>query len=508
MENVHVFIYCNPTSGGNKARKLLELPGGVNAFDYEVSDLECRVHVKVFDLKTASSREEGFQALKAMRESGEKSVRAVAAGGDGTVKWVISELERIGHVDIPIGVIPFGTGNDMARILGWGATAPSPLIGGEDMGALKGLITDLVMGELLSLDVWRVETRCDEEKRHFDVAIKGEIVERADKAKVVVDHMINYCSFGQDARAVFGFERHRRTTQFMNKVQFALEGGKLTTFLPARQLKNIVLTVDDEDASAAVQSKQGLIFQNIPSYAAGSDFWGAQVPWTPGDAFSPQLVGDVLLEVHALDKLIDIGLSKATLGARAATDRLAQGRSFKLTFDPEMTDPMYFQVDGEPCRIVSPTSCEIREAFQVTMVSRNDAKAGLVRSLRKKKSDKASHNNSVLHSSFLLKARKRAKEDVWNARFVALVQRDEGRLITLEWYLGKKLRRKVKLVKDGKSLASWAKLDHAGKRPNSCFTVTVGRSTYHFAAKSEAERDQWLASLDNVGGAALRTKSM
>src|SRR5687767_14461758 len=133
MQSIHMFVFCNPTSGGNKARKLLDLPGGKSAFAFEDKDLNANIQVRVYDLKTDSSRLEGFDTLKQFKATG--TLGAVAAGGDSTVKSVISELERIGCVDVPIGVIPFGTGNDMARILGWGSTAPSPLIGGEDMSA-------------------------------------------------------------------------------------------------------------------------------------------------------------------------------------------------------------------------------------------------------------------------------------------------------------------------------------------------------------------------------------
>ena len=46
----------------------------------------------------------------------------VVGGGDGTVLWVVEEMLKAG-IDFnkcALGVIPFGTGNDFSRVLGWG----------------------------------------------------------------------------------------------------------------------------------------------------------------------------------------------------------------------------------------------------------------------------------------------------------------------------------------------------------------------------------------------------
>jgi len=54
--------------------------------------------------------------------SGKKNLRVVVGGGDGTVLWVVNEMIKTG-IDlnsVPIGIIPFGTGNDFSRVLGWG----------------------------------------------------------------------------------------------------------------------------------------------------------------------------------------------------------------------------------------------------------------------------------------------------------------------------------------------------------------------------------------------------
>lgn len=94
-----VVLVTSPHAGGaraGQASELLERAGVTVGARLDVHDLD-----RHFALG-ASWREQGYSA-------------AIAAGGDGTVGAVASHLTGSG---LPLGILPFGTSNDVARSLG------------------------------------------------------------------------------------------------------------------------------------------------------------------------------------------------------------------------------------------------------------------------------------------------------------------------------------------------------------------------------------------------------
>ena len=55
-----------------------------------------------------------------------RRLRIVAAGGDGTMSWLLSTIRSLELVPIPpVAIIPLGTCNGISVNLGWGRTGPS-----------------------------------------------------------------------------------------------------------------------------------------------------------------------------------------------------------------------------------------------------------------------------------------------------------------------------------------------------------------------------------------------
>jgi YegS/Rv2252/BmrU family lipid kinase len=97
-----IYVVLNPIAGHSIAgdiHQVLEQHFGGSGWTYEVYE--------------TTGEENLTEITRAACQNGADMV--VAAGGDGTVSGVVSGLV---HTDVPLGIIPVGTGNGLARAMG------------------------------------------------------------------------------------------------------------------------------------------------------------------------------------------------------------------------------------------------------------------------------------------------------------------------------------------------------------------------------------------------------
>ncbi|KAG8586097.1 hypothetical protein GDO81_005254 [Engystomops pustulosus] len=76
--------------------------------------------------------------------------RILVCGGDGSVGWVLAEIDKLSlHKQCQLGVLPLGTGNDLARVLGWGASC-------DDDTQLPQILEKLERASTKMLDRWSI----------------------------------------------------------------------------------------------------------------------------------------------------------------------------------------------------------------------------------------------------------------------------------------------------------------------------------------------------------------
>ncbi|CAG5053743.1 unnamed protein product [Parnassius apollo] len=79
-------------------------------------------------------------------------LRVLVCSGDGSVGWVLQEIDKLDmHRQVQTAVLPLGTGNDLARVLGWGASC-------DDAANLQQLLERYERASTKMLDRWSIMT--------------------------------------------------------------------------------------------------------------------------------------------------------------------------------------------------------------------------------------------------------------------------------------------------------------------------------------------------------------
>ena len=228
MYKFHFLI--NPISGGGQGKEIQKyLPEIMASEDY-----------KEDEWKSEFTQAEGMK--EQIQQALESTETLVAVGGVGTVSAVLSTMLLGGFSQkVKIGLIPLGTGNDLARVL----NLYKPYV---DRGLLF-LVRRLVRAAARPFDIWKVNGQ-------FALA--------------------NYFSAGIDARIAHDFNLDRATGAISSSSVVANKLHYVKRFFADRDymLKKGTLVYSNafgERISQDLSEHRTIIVGNIPSFASGAN---------------------------------------------------------------------------------------------------------------------------------------------------------------------------------------------------------------------------------------------
>eukprot|EP00009_Paramoeba_aestuarina_P018534 CAMPEP_0201532506 /NCGR_PEP_ID=MMETSP0161_2-20130828/50561_1 /ASSEMBLY_ACC=CAM_ASM_000251 /TAXON_ID=180227 /ORGANISM="Neoparamoeba aestuarina, Strain SoJaBio B1-5/56/2" /LENGTH=564 /DNA_ID=CAMNT_0047935963 /DNA_START=255 /DNA_END=1946 /DNA_ORIENTATION=- len=127
----YMIAFVNSKSGENQGitvfRKLQKLLGVDNVFDLL----------------------DGGPEPGLLKHRDRPGLRVLVCGGDGSICWVHSILDKMGLQTWPsLAILPLGTGNDLARALGWG--------GGYENESIGRILQQMEKASIVGMDRWSI----------------------------------------------------------------------------------------------------------------------------------------------------------------------------------------------------------------------------------------------------------------------------------------------------------------------------------------------------------------
>ena len=234
-------------------------------------------------------------------------------------------MDKAGLATPPaVAIFPLGTGNDLARALGYGS--------GSDASAdINQFLENIgVKSTKVKMDRWKVRVV---PRRHLRIRLPTSTV-----------FMNNYLSIGVDALVTYNFHKARESpfylisSRIINKLIYFSYGTKDVLERQCQNLnKKLFLYMDNKKIE--LPEVESVVVLNIPC-------WGAGVrPWELGSGhknFSETpSVSDGKLEVFCVFSSFHIAQMQVGLGE---PHRVGQAREVRIV----LTGSVPMQIDGEP----------------------------------------------------------------------------------------------------------------------------------------------------------------
>lgn len=281
VKRFHFLI--NPISGGGQ---------GKTVFDF-LPEIMRSMNFKEDEWKAEFSVYEHFDEQIEDALAGSESV--IAVGGDGTISSVFNVILRNKkYKDIKIGIIPLGTGNDLARILN--------LYSALTNRGLLYIVRKLVTAKSKKFDLWKVNDKFT---------------------------MANYFSAGIDARVAhdFNYDRAKGIIMGNSVIKNKLHYVKRFFVNKDYRLKSGELCITDKDNEKifySLDNKCTVIVGNIPSFAGGSN------PFGKSDVTDGLLEVLIIKSIGSFIKAIAIGSASSVIKAKKIEITLAKDEFIQL----------------------------------------------------------------------------------------------------------------------------------------------------------------------------------
>jgi len=276
-------------------------------------------------------------------------------------------------VQMPVAILPLGTGNDLSRALGWGGSFTT-----KDVKNL--ILTVSERCENIVLDRWKVIIKDSKMKKGQEKSF----------------YLYNYLGIGLDAKFALGFHNLRQKypqlfkSQLGNKFIYGNMGA--VDLLMGKKMnlaKNLTITCDGNVVT--LPDLECIVIQNINYWGGGvCNVWGESddsskyLPSEYSDAnateeerplspflkpFKKQTFYDGLIEVFGFTSLLHLGQAQ---GGFAQSLRVCQGSKIEIEVKKEgPTLPIH--IDGEPFEVKPPFSISIGSCDKVdVLIKRSD----------------------------------------------------------------------------------------------------------------------------------------